>query len=368
MEALARCLNDTTPPPANLTQNLLDQAMFHFISFSCSLAKRSRIQSAIEQFIALSMLNEHGTFHAPREMTHNIAAVQYAIRLGTMFHWITNIESNEELGDPSDPTNDTELSLMNEHFSWISNQSRASPFQTLRDWMRLATSVIMNQQLPNATRWADSQMTKLIVGSSTITIIGIQTAIRSTMTSLSTQFQIILNGTNFPDFLPSKLVDHSANNTLHYNYLSTSSNNQLFQYKLLQDWVNSNGARSHGILAGNWQEVLNQPQFHLDQFFSPPGAWRWLECVDTLLEMIYFIYHIGCGQPARGTEETCMLLRNSNSAPRSVYWRTDRIMLQTWYHKGQNISHRSKPRQVYLPGELSMQLHNYLAYIRPVQM
>ncbi|KAA1123924.1 hypothetical protein PGTUg99_000439 [Puccinia graminis f. sp. tritici] len=368
MEALARCLNDTTPPPANLTQNLLDQAMFHFISFSCSLAKRSRIQSALEQFIALSMLKEHGTFHQPREMTHNIAAVQYAIRLGTMFSWITNIESEEELEDPNDPTNDAELSLMKAHFSWISSQSRASPFQTLRDWMRLATSVIMNQQLPNSTRWADSEMTKLVVGTSTITIIGIQTALRATMTALSTQFQMILNGATLPDFLPSKFKDHLANNALHYNYLSTSSNNQLFEYELLHDWVNSAEEGSRGILADNWQEVLNQPEFNLNEFFSPPSAWRWLENVDTLLEMIYFIYHVGCGQPARGTEETCMLLRNSNSAPRSVYWRTDRIMLQTWYHKGQNVSHRSKPRQVYLTGELSMQLHNYLAYIRPVQI
>ncbi|KAA1095538.1 hypothetical protein PGT21_000505 [Puccinia graminis f. sp. tritici] len=58
-------------------------------------AKRSRIQSALEQFIALSMLKEHGTFHQPREMTHNIAAVQYAIRLGTMFSWITNINQKK---------------------------------------------------------------------------------------------------------------------------------------------------------------------------------------------------------------------------------------------------------------------------------
>ncbi|KAA1074310.1 hypothetical protein PGT21_000013 [Puccinia graminis f. sp. tritici] len=63
-----------------------------------------------------------------------------------------------------------------------------------------------------------------------------------------------------------------------------------------------------------------------------------------------------------------MLIRNSDTAPRNIYWRGTQMMFQTWYHKGQNISQRSKPRQVYLTGELSMHLHTYLAFIRPTQM
>ncbi|KAA1135140.1 hypothetical protein PGTUg99_020127 [Puccinia graminis f. sp. tritici] len=83
-----------------------------------------------------------------------------------MFHWVTNVESKEGLEDPSNPTNNTELSLMKEH----------------------------------STCWADSEMTKLIVRSSTITIIGFQTAIHAIITSLFTQFQIILDGATLPDF------------------------------------------------------------------------------------------------------------------------------------------------------------------------
>ncbi|KAA1069983.1 hypothetical protein PGT21_000100 [Puccinia graminis f. sp. tritici] len=346
--------------------DLLDQSMFNFVSFSCSLAKRSRVQSSLEQFLALSMINEDGSFFSPLELTHSIAAVQYGIRLGTIFHWVHLVETTEELEDDDDPTNDKEIAMMRFHFSWISQDSRASPFMTLRDWIRLASTVIMNEQLPDQTHWADSEMTRLVVGSSTITICGIQQSLRAVITKLRSAFQCLLKGSSLPDFLPSKLSDDSGNIRMNFNYLVASENQQLSRFKILEDWCV--GGNTQGVLAANWCEVVEHSNFEQSKLWSPRAAWKWLEASDDILEWIYFMYHVGCGQPARGTEESCMLLRNTDSAPRNVYWRSGRLMLQTWYHKGQNLTHRSKPRQVYLTGELSMQLHNYLAYIRPVQM
>ncbi|KAA1083186.1 hypothetical protein PGT21_027194 [Puccinia graminis f. sp. tritici] len=366
LKEISRLKETTSPSTISTIYGLLDLAMFKFVCFSCSLAKRSRIQSALEQFVALSMIGEDGSFFSPLEMTHTIAAVQYGIRLGTMFHWVDLVESSTDLEDDDDPSNDLEIKMMREHFSWISQDSRASPFMTIRDWIRLASTVIMNEQLPDQTHWADSEMTKLVVGSATITIFGIQKSLRIVITSLRTSFQNLLKGCNLPDFLPSELRDDSRNIKLHYNYLVASENQQMCRLKILRDWCLH--GNTMGVLSRNWEEVMSNDVVDLEKLWYSPACWNWLEMADEILEMIYYMYHVGCGQPARGTEETCMLIRNLDSAPRNVYWRCGRIMLQTWYHKGQNITHRSKPRQVYLSGELSMQLHNYLAYVRPVQM
>ncbi|KAA1077003.1 hypothetical protein PGT21_026606 [Puccinia graminis f. sp. tritici] len=369
LASLSRCVGNTLSSQETINQ-LLDLAMFQYVGFSCSLAKLSRVQSAVEQFIALSMIQEDGSFFAPLELTHNIAAVQYGIRLGLTFHWValaSEMDDDElEEDEEQDLSNDAEMAKMRQHFSWISQDSRASPFMTLRDWMRLGSTFIMNEQVPDETHWVDSEMTRLMIGPSTITINGVQTSLRAVITSLRTEFQNVLKGVTLPDFLATELVDDSRNTSLHYNYLVPSTNEQLYRLKVLKDWtLNGNPQK---VLAPNWEEVIQVPNPNLKRLWAPGPAWRWLERTDILLEYIYFMYHVGCGQPARGTEETCMLIRNTESAPRNVYWRGNRMMLQTWYHKGQNITHRSKPRQVYLTGELSMQLHNYLAYIRPVQL
>ncbi|KAA1118662.1 hypothetical protein PGT21_000160 [Puccinia graminis f. sp. tritici] len=369
LASVSRCVGNTLSSQETINQ-LLDLAMFQYVGFSCSLAKLSRVQSAVEQFIALSMIQEDGSFFAPLELTHNIAAVQYGIRLGLTFHWValaSEMDDDElEEDEEQDLSNDAEMAKMRQHFSWISQDSRASPFMTLRDWMRLGSTFIMNEQVPDETHWVDSEMTRLMIGPSTMTINGVQTSLRAVITSLRTEFQNVLKGVTLPDFLATELVDDSRNTSLHYNYLVPSTNEQLYRLKVLKDWtLNGNPQK---VLAPNWEEVIEVPNPNLKRLWAPGPAWRWLERTDMLLEYIYFMYHVGCGQPARGTEETCMLIRNTESAPRNVYWRGNRMMLQTWYHKGQNITHRSKPRQVYLTGELSMQLHNYLAYIRPVQL
>ncbi|EFP77012.1 uncharacterized protein PGTG_02473 [Puccinia graminis f. sp. tritici CRL 75-36-700-3] len=326
---------------------------------------QSRIQSALEQFVSLAMLNEDGSCMPPLHLCHTIAGLQYGIRLGVMYHWLAVSRS---IVSANDLSNDDEVTAMENHFGWITHDKWFSPFQSLRDWMRLASSAVLNQQQPNATRWEDLGMTKLVIGSTAVHLTGIRTALRAALTLLRTLMQSILKGCSLPDCLVSTLEDKSENLSTGYNYMEEKKSKAVLndRMKILRDWMHN--GNPHSVLAGNWQECLMAPGLALPDLIAPWAAWKWLEMVDQVVEIIYFLYHVGCGQPARGTEESCMLIRNSDTAPRNIYWRGTQMMFQTWYHKGQNISQRSKPRQVYLTGELSMHLHTYLAFIRPTQM
>ncbi|EHS64136.1 uncharacterized protein PGTG_20833 [Puccinia graminis f. sp. tritici CRL 75-36-700-3] len=343
-------------------------------SFSASILKRSKVQSALEQFIALSMIKPDGSFFSPSNLTHTIAALQYVIRVATVF---ACLEGTEEIyaHPPSDidPKDHhlLEQSAISTYFQFIYDEKLISPFFTIRNWMRLASTIVMNEKPPDPTYWADSEMTKLVIGPTQITITAVQRALRIAICSINSVIQHTLHGASFPDFLYSKLDDQSANTSLGFNYLVASANEQMYHFKLLKDWV-LNGSSPPNVLSPAWTSAMRLENGHyslnLDQLCSKKHAWDWLESADLILEHIYFIYHVGCGQPARGTEEAAMLIRNIDSAPRNIYWRETRFMFQTYYHKGQNISNRSKPRQVFLTADLSMHLHNYLAYIRPVQI
>ncbi|EFP94047.1 uncharacterized protein PGTG_19965 [Puccinia graminis f. sp. tritici CRL 75-36-700-3] len=61
-------------------------------SFSASILKRSKVQSALEQFIALSMIKPDGSFFSPSNLTHTIAALQYVIRVATVFACLEGTE------------------------------------------------------------------------------------------------------------------------------------------------------------------------------------------------------------------------------------------------------------------------------------
>ena len=98
------------------------------------------------------------------------------------------------------------------------------------------------------------------------------------------------------------------------------------------------------------------------------SLFRFVRLVDELLERIYFVYHVACGQPARGAEESGTLIVNTATAPRNIYLRGNEICVMTWYHKGRNHTGKSKPQMTFLPGKVTKIFHYYLGFLRPVTM
>ncbi|PLW39928.1 hypothetical protein PCANC_14252 [Puccinia coronata f. sp. avenae] len=357
--------------PSDSQLQLIDHIVYNFSSIQNFLHVHSSCQSLLETFVALMMYKGHGAYHPAGQLTKVIADLQYCSRVAVVFHYSSLASQSRKALPPSDANSETSHlalnSLCKAVFRPFHDDSYVSPMASLGEWKRLAFLVLANNQLPDSTYWVNSERSTLSIGSHTITINGVRTALQTACQFLGTQMLMLCNGAKLPAFTPAHLIDNPRNTSPGFSYLCGSAHNfKNSQYSLLSSWMAGND--KFGVLAPNWKENVGDSPDQLGCIWHPAAAWRWLGEADKLLDYIYFIYHVGCGQPARGTEERSIATCNLGSTPRNLFWRKSRFLIQTWYHKGQNMTNRSKPRQVYLTPQLSVHLHNYLAYIRPVQL
>jgi len=150
------------------------------------------------------MVTKEGNFDGPEDLTHTIAAVQYGVQLATLSEWKSQgTRPMKNPGGTRFDRNRHETQLMDQHFGWLYINNWAPPFKTLLDWMCLATTVVWNEKIPDATSWEDAQMTKLKVGNCVVTINGLKRAIRFNISTLRFFFQHIKNGAKLPEFMVS---------------------------------------------------------------------------------------------------------------------------------------------------------------------
>lgn len=170
----------------------------------------------------------------------------------------------------------------------------------------------------------------------------------------------LTQGATLPSFDRSAYSDNPQVSDVGYNYLvsSDSYHQQYGQHHLLEQWLTKGDP--WGFTKGG--QTLEQIQW------NHRVLQRWLDMSDELTKALYFCFHCGCGQPARGVEEMTIKIINTPEASRNVFWRGEHFMVQTIYHKSQSIVGHGKNRVTFLPGLLSQHLHNYLVFIRPIHM
>ncbi|PLW37895.1 hypothetical protein PCASD_05770 [Puccinia coronata f. sp. avenae] len=231
-----------------------------------------------------------------------------------------------------------------------------TPFSAMRSWQHLMASVTMYEGLPETTFWADTDYKQLSIDGHTITLPQIEKTIQRMFERVATLMEDLTKGAPLPRFDRSKYTDPPDCTDVGFNYLvaSDSYHSQFGPDFLLTTWLKRGDPASYTLGGGRgWNH----------------GKIRdWLDLSDELTKALYFCFHCGCGQPARGTEEESIKIVNTPESPRSIFWRANTFMVRTTYHKTQAITGYGKNRAVFLPGWLSQHLHNYLAYIRPAQL
>ena len=134
---------DEDAPPPELTQSQItqfrdwmDEAMYRFVGFRLSsfTDKQTVMQTPLEQYVALAQLNQSGSFDSANDMTRRLAELQYCIRLGILSYTKRLVSA-----DP-----DKEDEITKRCFSCITDEHYRSPFVSLRQWMKLGTSVVYN--------------------------------------------------------------------------------------------------------------------------------------------------------------------------------------------------------------------------------
>lgn len=345
----------------------LEQALEDLL---CDLFQRNIVMGEAEatipvmNFLFLRMVETDGSYHPPEHLSHWLACLQYSIRLAFAVQF-KKTSQHLKLHRPEQDDGESFQLPAIKKFEWLYKRETA-PFNIMRQLMHHVGKVLYTDQMPDRTAWCDAEQETLMVGEHTVTVSGIRNAIHYVDAGLDKDYEALVDGCAIPDMLTAQYTDAPLNTSPGFNYLVNSRHvHQQYHLHMVKEWL-KRGDR-HGLYKANWQELV------LADGFIPNGdmwnlkkVWQWLELSDRFLEKLYFLYHVACGQPKRGTEEVVAQIINTSVAPRSIFWRGKQFGLATWYHKTRNQTGLNKPRMTFLTGKYSKLLHIYLGFMRPV--
>lgn len=322
----------------------------------------------VMNFLGLCMVKEDGGFRGADKYSHWLACLQYGVRMAFSEEFQ---EKNRLVGDGErDFAADDEETRSEDYGSFVYlRKGEPCPFNVMRQEMHLIGTVIRTEQLPERTCWVDSEMGTLEIDDETVTISGIRDCIHHVDKLMEQKYLQVVEGCKMPEFEVNQYKDQPNNTKEGFNYLvhSKVAHNK-YRHHIIKQW--QLGGDPKGVFQVHVEGLLRDEKVLVgsEEMWNTVKVWEWLDEADTLLEMLYFLYHVASGQPSRGTEETSIQLVNSVGSVRNIFWRGQHFVIVTWYHKGRNQHGQNKPRMVFLPGRHSQIWHFYLGFVRPAEM
>jgi len=228
-----------------------------------------------------------------------------------------------------------------------------------------------NSGMPTIIWTPHTDFTSLSIGSKLVTLDGLRELVQNLLSEakrfLATEVLMHLQLPEMDAVVQRQqhYVDNCRNNRPGYSFLD-DPDNSLQQYEgcLHLAFLSSpSTARKF---------VINSPAIGDDGKlqYNSDACYAWLRKTGKFLDILTALIHIGGGQAARAEELATLLIRNSQSSHRGVYYMgdTNTIMLSTTYHKGRSIkgSDRVVPRM--LPKSVGDLLLQYLVIVRPLEV
>ncbi|KAI9631387.1 hypothetical protein KEM48_014437 [Puccinia striiformis f. sp. tritici PST-130] len=148
-----------TDPPTEKFFEFIDKVVIHLVSFSNPLHYVG-IQSALEQFIAISFFNQDNqSFHPALDLVNLISKLQYGIQLATIFSYCTLSSATEQHmknSTPSSPSTSPKYSSSQiravlkrnrmDSFQPLNDTDFNSPYITLLNWKQLGLNALAEEK------------------------------------------------------------------------------------------------------------------------------------------------------------------------------------------------------------------------------
>jgi hypothetical protein len=93
----------------------------------------------------------------------------------------------------------------------------------------------------------------------------------------------------------------------------------------------------------------------------------WARAADCMHALLFLLMHFTADGPPRGEEYSSYLIRNTEHSDRTFYWSAGTIMTFQRYHKGANAGLPVKLIPRFLPPQLNLLFIEYMLLVRPVQ-
>lgn len=270
-------------------------------------------------FVALIHLRTEGHFSHPKDVTLNIAKLTWAIRI-VMLHQIHILVQSGEAADF--------MAAMEVVNPYVVDHSPAT-FGSLRSLTHFATHLSYSTPLPPRIWWTDpGTYHAMQYKGHSLTFDHLKTIFTNLETKVVTMWkdQVLMGLDLYASY--GLLVDNLTEMRPGYCFLEDPDNG-LLQHRdsLMQAIVSSHTHRNRFYISN---QVSNQGCFNMME------CQRWLQSLSEFERHLMLAIDMTSGAPPRGTELTCMIIRNAPLRLRNVMSLGKYMFIVRQYNKTTN--------------------------------
>jgi hypothetical protein len=294
------------------------------------------------------------TFEHVRHVTGRVAILQYWWRCTILMQLV------RPTWQPDHPA--VPWCEVDEWLACVRDNAKDTPFNRLRETMRLACTVLGD----------GSDIPRLVwIGPMACTIDGQAVTIdtlRNLVGTLLCEAKKVMNNQLLLGLqtawicrviVEGNIVDKANEDSVGYSFLSDACNEfqchgQDLAIHLFSD-RHTRGLFIKGI--DNDRSII----------WNQNALAMWARAADRMHALLFLLMHFTAGGPPHGEEYRSYLIHNTEHSDRTFYWSGGTIMTFQKYHKGANAGPPIKLIPRFLPQELNLLFIEYLLLVRPVE-
>lgn len=320
--------------------------------------RESYLSFMIYRFIMFSNMladdDSSYTFRSPLKISSGLSEVQF---------WARSMIVMDLYRDRWAPGEQAPGTYEFENLCEIVTDGRNSPFNSVRELLRLLSTIIGSQPEMPAFYWTDDACRTLASGQNAFSISlehlahMVDQLTRDACDVMTTKLLYGFDLSEFDQLISGPLFDNLHDNKPGYSFINNPKNNFRFVSDKFIRYMMST-CRDYFIdRIDSGHIVWNSGSVH-----------KYLKACDEFHEHFLTIVHLTSGQPLRAEEaKSLMLSRTSTSIHRSIYWINGRICMVQRYHKGTSKAGRAKYVARFIAPEHTRLCLVYLCLIRPLQ-
>lgn len=300
-------------------------------------------------WIALGLKRNEYQFFNIALLSKPLAKLQYSIRLAFMQHFLDDPAQLETYKTEPDATD----------FRFLKkNNSRCTPFGYICEVMAFVYAVNENSLGNAIVSWDLNRPFTLKLHGKTISQELLQIGVREWISSLAAERRKLsfgLNDVDFDAFIDNVKMEDVMRGTDHGRCFVDDREFAEFAKKLQQS------LKKNKSLQGTFFDMSNN-----EGSANEKAIFGRLEMIGEWRKSLMALVHVTSGAPARATEITKLLLRNSRSH-RSVFWLNGRVMTISSYNKINVVTDRDNSICRFLPKPVTKLLAFDLLVLRVIE-
>ncbi|KAG1850434.1 hypothetical protein F4604DRAFT_1515905, partial [Suillus subluteus] len=301
----------------------------------------------VKLFLIFSCVKLSGQILDPIHINPFLSELRWCLRAAGFYQICLLFENAPALVMENNPQ-----ALIEEVHRWL-REDCMNIFGDLLEIGHFLSFVTANTSLLPRMMWADLEGSALSFDGRLIPIANVVNLYRILMEETKVQlYEVVLLGASLPNIDHEHIHDDLSNLEPGYSFLSDRRNRFWEHGSALMREMTSTFSGRFIVSRNSSGVVWNQGQVR-----------RWMKDCEDCLQKLFLLYHLGSGQPARGTELAVMSWQNTTLHPRNVYWFSGYLNFVSRYNKTQTNQEKERVISRSMPPEAARLMIAYLTFV-----